>query len=336
MERLGHLVFSTERLISLTASLVALLTWQHIALAIVPGSGIQVPGVGDDFEDENWGFRHNFPKSSEELDKQVRRPTGGSTNGKWGEGLLRGQPDVIRRVSTPALGITGSEGALYLVTRHSGIPGTRSRKSEQDDIILNSKSNWGSSYPVNWEPSATVRVCLPPKDEWENRRGSIFGFRAAVMGTRRVPKQGGGLFGGPSPSGPEESWPGIFVQYEGRSTSNEPGASYFIVRGSERGDYRGPEFEGEGWWTFGMSFTADGRVHYYARPGVEDLEPGDHIASHYPYNFRVDQFKTIFFDVFNRDDGRTWSTPVVIDDPAVFMGRPPASMAKAARAYSLQ
>ena len=33
------------------------------------------------------------------------------------------------------------------------------------------------------------------------------------------------------------------------------------------------------------------------------------------------QFDTMFFDCFNRDDGRSWSTPFVIDDPTLYVVR---------------
>lgn len=308
--------------------LAGCITFNENAIAAVPGTGMQVPGVGDDFEDEDWEFIHNFPKSSKEQDENVRRPTGKSTNGKWLEGLKRGQPDIVRRVPTPYGGLPGSEGSLFLVSKRSGIPGRLSGESQQDDLIMRGRSQWGASYPVSSSPSIVVRVHLPPKEEWENRHGSVFGIRTEVMGIRRVPQRKAGLFGGYETPKPEESWPGIFIQYDGKTRSGEPGRSYFIIRGSESGDYTGPEFEDVGWWTFGISFTPDGRAHYYARPGVEDLEAYDHIASHYPYNFRVQSLKTMFFDTFNTDNGRSWSTPVVIDDPAIFVVDKPAPVAR--------
>ena len=71
------------------------------AAPLVPGTGQQLTQVGDDFEDAEWGFVHHFPKSSEEQDEQKRFPTGRSTNGRWYEGIKRGQPDFMRVVPTP-------------------------------------------------------------------------------------------------------------------------------------------------------------------------------------------------------------------------------------------
>ncbi len=68
----------------------------------------------------------------------------------------------------------------------------------------------------------------------------------------------------------------------------------------------------------GMSVTPDGRVHYYARQGVEDLRASDHLYSSYPYGYNAEVFATQFFNNVNNNDGQTWSTPFIIDDPAVF------------------
>ena len=71
-----------------------------------------------------------------------------------------------------------------------------------------------------------------------------------------------------------------------------------------------------------MSFTSDGMVHFYAREGVEDLEEEDFLMSSYPYGYRHAYFDNIFFNVANWENGRTWSTPWVVDDPEVFV-KPP-------------
>ena len=45
---------------------------------LLPGTGSLVKGIGDDFEDENWKWNYNHPKSSEEQDKRMRGPMGRS------------------------------------------------------------------------------------------------------------------------------------------------------------------------------------------------------------------------------------------------------------------
>ena len=67
-----------------------------------------------------------------------------------------------------------------------------------------------------------------------------------------------------------------------------------------------------------MSFTTDGAVHYFASPGVDDLTSADYITSQYPYGYHAESFETFFFNVANMDDGKTWSTPWVIDDPTLY------------------
>ncbi|MFM8328589.1 MAG: hypothetical protein ACKN9U_27335, partial [Pirellulaceae bacterium] len=66
--------------------------------AIVPGTGVQLTQVGDDFEDEGWEYQPLNPKSSEDIDEQQRLPAGKSINGRWYEGVKRGHPDVVKRV----------------------------------------------------------------------------------------------------------------------------------------------------------------------------------------------------------------------------------------------
>ena len=77
------------------------------------------------------------------------------------------------------------------------------------------------------------------------------------------------------------------------------------------------EMDKTGWWTLGISFTADGRAHYYASPGVDDLTEKDHVASHYPQSVRVQYFNSVYFNVCNQDNGK-WSTEWIVDDPSVY------------------
>ena len=84
-------------------------------------------------------------------------------------------------------------------------------------------------------------------------------------------------------------------------------------------DINGPKLTETGWYTLGMTCTADGAVHYFLKQGVEDLTEQDRIGSSFPYGFRASQFETYFFDVLALDNGRTWSTHWVIDDPKIFV-----------------
>jgi hypothetical protein len=284
---------------------------------LVPGTGTLFSEVGDDFEDEGWEYIYNNPKSTYDNDKEQRYPAGGSKNGRWYEGMKRGQPDVIKRVPTPKGGLPGSRGSLLLRSLYTGIPGRPSYQMQQDDFIADVSSRVGGAIPVSRSPSVVVRVFLPPVATWEKRTGPHFAFRADVETT--VLKESGNTRFSSTHRESETYWPGLFVAFESQADGRDNNYAYFSLRSDERGhDFRGPQIATTGWWTLGMSFTPNGMVHYFAKPGVEDLTPKDHIASQYPYGYRCERFETFFFDVLNSDDGHTWSTSFVIDDPHVY------------------
>jgi hypothetical protein len=306
--------------LSLVAVPIAVLYFANTMSAepLVPGTGVRITNVGDDFEAESWQYVFNGPKSSHEQDNAVRTPGGGSKNGRWYESAKRGQPDIIRRVPTPPDGLSNSSGSLFLASRHTGIPGRPSGQMQQDDLIVSIKQQVGGYISVAREPSCVVRVFLPPFDKWENRTGSSFGLRAEVEGSKGRSRY------------LEQYWPGFFIWFRSETDRRyqQDGAHLVLRAGPSGQDFKGPDITQTGWWTLGMSFTADGRVHYYASPGVDDLTQDDFIASQYPYGFRCQQFHTFFFNVANWDDGRTWSTGWVIDDPALYMVRPPQRTAR--------
>ena len=271
---------------------------------LVPGTGIEITKVGDDFEDPEWEYYMRGAKSSKEMDERTRLPAGESKNKRWYEGVKRGHPDIVRRVPTPEGGLEGSTGALLLRTLRPGIPGRLTHRMQQDDFICDVDYRLGGKIPVSKSPNFVVRVFLPPVDTWENRTGVHFGIRASLE-TR----------------GREDNtyWPGMFIVFESKNEQRPDDYAYLRIRGDRRGrDYKSLQITQTGWWTFGMSVTPDGQVHYYAKPGIEDLTQEDHLGSGYPYGFRCYLFKTFFFDICTLDNGRTWSTPFVIDDAKMY------------------
>ena len=289
---------------------------------VVPGTGTFIPYVGDDFEDTSWSFVNRFPKSSRENDERLNSPTGYSKNNRWLEGPERGQPDLMKVVPTPAGGLAGSKHALLLRTLNSGVPGYRSFDVQQDDVVANCISRLGSTIPVSEIPSCVVRIYLPPADEWENRSGPHFGFRisASTITTERISS---GFFGSRSETKAEPYWPGMWIHFRSKTSRRvDKDSAYITVRGNRMGrDFKVLDIAAEqfGWWTFGMSVTPNGMVHYYAHAGVEDLTAKDHINSQYPYGFSAQRFRTFFFNVCNKNDGKSWSTPFVIDDPRLYL-----------------
>ncbi len=297
---------------------------------VVPGTGQQIVEVFDDFEDPNWSFTLNLPKSSANIDKVERHPSGFAANRLFLESMYRGTPDFVRRVETPAGGLPGSTGALAMQTMNSGIPGEVSHKFQQDDLIAGVQQKLGYVMPVSWTPSYVCRVYVPPFDKWERRHGSHFGFRADCMTTISTTKSVGRFFKNfGSLKKQEQYWPGFFIQLNTKQmTGQKEDSAILLMRGDELGhDIPGPKITHAGWWTLGMTFTPDGKVHYYAHEGVANLTARDHLYSNFPYGYKCEQTSTYFFNIVNQDDGRTWSTRWIVDDPKVYVAtgnyRPP-------------
>jgi hypothetical protein len=295
---------------------------------LVPGTGSLAKGSLDDFEDEKWSWNYRHPKSSEEQDKRMRGPMGKSVNGKWFEGPKRGTPDVVKRIALPSPGLEGSAHGLLIATLHAGIPGRVTYDMQQDDLIFNMPRAVGSSISVADSPSVVTRVYLPPFEQWENRTGPSFGFRAgcythAIITGEDHPDRGRW--------GLEEYWPGMFICFESSHDGKfkQDGAFLRVRGGRNGGEIRGPRMDTTGWWTLGLSFSPDGMVHYFAKPGVGELTMDDHITSQFPYGYRTERLKTYFFNVCTKDDGKTWSTPWVVDDPKVYFVKRPQMAAQA-------
>jgi len=320
--------------IRLALSLALAFAFPNLALPlqaqVVPGTGQQIMEVFDDFEDPTWSFTLNLPKSSSNIDKTERHPSGFSANRLYLESLYRGTPDFVRRVETPAGGIPGSTGALAMQTLNSGIPGQTSGTFQQDDLIAGVQQKLGYMMPVSWTPSYVVRVYVPPFHTWERRHGSHFGFRADCVTTITKSTSMGRLFKNMGTTKKlEQYWPGFFIQLNTKQmTQQKEDYAQIVIRGDANGhEVPGPKITQAGWWTLGMTFTPDGKVHYYAREGVQNLTARDHLYSGYPYGYNCEQTSTFFFNIVNQDDGRTWSTRWIVDDPKVYVAsgsyRPP-------------
>jgi len=319
------------RLISLRGSVGLFLL--GAVLGTTPALQAQVvPGTGnllnyDDLEDQNWGYVHNLPKSSKEEDENIRFPLGASNNRMWSESPKRGSPDVIKRIETPAGGLAGSTGSLYLRTRDCGIPGHPGFKQAQDDFILSARP-----VAVSFSPNYVVRVFLPEFDAWEQRQGVSFGIRAGMQGmmTKQKPVSfGRRMLRGSrmeSVTEMEPYYPGFFIAFNPKNANPafKEDSAQILIRSDQNGhEVAGPKITQTGWWTFGMSVTPDSRCHYYAHAGIADLAASDHIYSSLPYGIRGDYFNTIFFNVCSADNASSWSTPWIIDDPKVYYSGQP-------------
>lgn len=313
-----------RKIISLAVlgALGAAATPNDCAAQPVPGRGTKLTQVGDDFEDEKWEYIPRLPKSSSNIDKRRRSPTGISRNGRVFESSYRGAPDIVKRVETPPGGLPGSKGAMAMQTLRTGIPNYVTNKMQQDDFMVNVNRRVGA-IPVQRNPSAVVRVYLPPWEEWEQRTGSSFGFRLDLIGEMKKEEEKRTLFGGKKKkivTKRDAYWPGFFIQF---NSKNSPQFEYdhavLLIRCDQYGkDVVGPRIHQPGWWTLGMSVTSNGSVHYFARAGIEDLRPQDHLYSSFPYSARAEQLHSVFFNIVNIDDGKTWSTKWIVDDPSIY------------------
>ncbi|MBW3542269.1 MAG: hypothetical protein KY476_18535 [Planctomycetes bacterium] len=301
----------------LWAGLVVLIAPAALCAQVVPGTGTPVEGAGDDFEDADWQFYHNLPKGSFDIDNDRRYPLGYSHNERWHESPKRGQPDVLKRIETPAGGLEGSTGALLLRSFYTGVPGYRTGQQGQDDLIFDCDTPTGGGIPVSASPSVVVRVYMPPFEQWENRTATSFGFRCAVDASAWKEKRR--LFF-KSKARTQDTWfPGIFIQFNSAGDKHVRDSAAFVIRGGDDGeDYVGPIITQTGWWTLGMSFTPDGRCHYYASPGVDALTAEDRIGSNYPQGITCQKVRTYFFNVCNGNSGGGWSTDWTIDDPQLY------------------
>ena len=99
-------MYVSKHLVSLLVITLWMITDNStFAAPVIPGTGVKLAKVGDDFEDPNWKFYPKLPKSSQELDEETRLPAGRSRNGRWFEGVKRGCPDFVQRVPTPPGGL---------------------------------------------------------------------------------------------------------------------------------------------------------------------------------------------------------------------------------------
>ena len=148
-------------------------------------------------------------------------------------------------------------------------------------------------------PSCVVRLYLPHPDIWENRTGPHFGMRLGVRTTAQKPRQG--LFSIGTSLQNEPYWPGIWVHFRSKTS---PGIDQDSVLLKVRANALGHDFpvkkipaEKFGWWTFGMSVSPDGRIHYFARQGVDDLTPSDLMVSQKPYGYEAERVTSFFFNI---------------------------------------
>ena len=319
-------------ILTLAALIVGTSDRSVFAQGAVPGTGTKL--AGEDFEDPEWKFEVNWPKSSYNLNRWVNEPLGVSSNGIFHESSKRGIPEIMKRVKPPEGGMSGSTGALRMQTLYAGIPGQPSYKTQQDDALMDLDSQLSGAIPVSWYPSSIVRVYMPPFEQWDPHSGTSLGMRVQVTGVgpdeleegEKPKKRSKSWFRKRRKNGPERVrdsfYPSFFIQFNSKADGNEKDSAVFVIRGNDQNqDYVAKEINQTGWWTLGISFSPEGRAHYYASPGTDPLTQKDHIVSHFPQSVRVEYLQSMFFSICNQDTGKHWSTEWIIDDPSIYAAR---------------
>ena len=152
----------------------------------------------------------------------------------------------------------------------------------------------GRSIPMAWQPSCTVRVYLP-------RMGTVGkAQRSVVRHASRLQRHA--IRTAPSKTTGRAC---SSCSTRRRTKKATRTAAKLTIRGDRLGrDVRSLDIKEPGWWTLGMSFTADGQVHYYGHEGVDDLTADDFLMSSFPYSMKCITFNNFFFNVANWDNGQ--------------------------------
>ncbi|MFA9478869.1 PEP-CTERM sorting domain-containing protein [Phycisphaerales bacterium AB-hyl4] len=288
-------------------SLLTLLACATLAIAQpIPGDGLRIDAISDDFEDPAWSFNHD---------------TATSANGLW-RGSFRGAPDVVEPIASPAGGLSGQSQSLLLRSQDFGKDATPG----QDDFVSQSYTNRGVTAPTRADlPSVIARVYLPEVEELNTEWG-VFGMRLEAVSNDRV--------GGADALG--RYYPSIWINYWPQGESNHPTRSQpylsFRLGDGYAIDVAGPYLAGGGWYTFGLAFDEAGIAHYYASGGVDPLTEADRVFNSTQFatnhtsgvNPGMDSVNYHFFSM-GYPETHDWSMAFLIDDVSVYMIPEPGS-----------
>jgi len=262
------------------------------ALAGVPGVGIVIDAISDEFE-APFSFDHQANISS---------------NGLW-YGQFRGAPEIVQLVAPPDGATAESASALRLRSIDNGDdpnPGMEDFVANFYDATL-----FGRFLEFSEEPSFVTYAYFPPVSQWpQTAEGSnCFGFRVAAWDDTLV-----------SPSNPHgEYYPSIwaFRGSDGKGYLNARVGDGFIP------DVLIAEITSTGWFTLGISWDAEGRIEYYAAAGRRELTAGDLIYTDIYSARRLDVVPYHFFSLRFPATGNT-SPDFLVDRCRVFTRRLPA------------
>jgi hypothetical protein len=273
----------------------------------VLGRTVRLGALCDDFEDADWHYdyqRHTCYRRFWRTDH-------------------RGEPKLLKRVTTPDDGKQGSTGALEIRTQALDIRTNKYYSDEeikafrrprpagpdfsiltQDDLLTAEfAKKLGRKLTRADQPVFILRIWLPPFEQWIKGCNNL-GFRHAP----RSNKSG-------------EYYPSIWLH---DSPDTGPRFVFRIGTGVAL-DGVGEPIKQPGWWTLALAFDEEGIGHYYARPGV-DLPTGkDRMFDTTRFrtangtdNPTMDHVGYGFFSLAVPNDGKT-SPRFVIDDYEVWV-----------------
>jgi hypothetical protein len=236
------------------------------AIAGVPGVGVVVDAISDEFE-APWTFNYQ---------------TNLSSNGLW-YGQFRGAPETLQLIAPPDGGTTESASVLRLRSvdvNDDPYPGMEDLVSNFYDSTL-----LGRFLEFSEEPSFVTFAYFPPVSQWPLTvdGAHCFGFRVAAWDHTLV-----------STSNPHgEYYPSIWAY---RASD---GQGYLLARVGDGyiGDVPIAQITTTGWFTLGLSWNAQGQIEYYAAAGRRALGTGDLIYTDTLSNRRLDQVTYHFFSL---------------------------------------
>lgn len=257
---------SGTRKFSATVGAVAgcvLVAFPQTVLAGVPGDGAVIDAISDEFES---------PWSYDYIQNQ-------SANGLWYV-PFRGPPELLELVTPPEGAVDGTIMALRLRSIDDGDdddPG-----AEDLVTVFYDNTAFGRLLERAENPSYVAWVHLPPIATWPIGQNS-FGFRVAAWDSTLVSETN--IHG--------EYYPSLWTK------RGADGKGYLVARVGDGiiPDRPIAEFDSTGWFTFGISWDAEGRTEYYAAEGRGALTSDDLIYTDTRSDRRIKQAVYHFFSL---------------------------------------
>lgn len=260
----------------------------------VLGRTVPLNIIWDDFESPNWNYNY-----------QDHVCCHGFWIGTIGLGEPdRGDPELLKCIATPDGGKNGSTRALEIRTNEID----SDKVPYQEDLrTINFEKKLGRKLTRTDQPVVTVRVWLPPFDQWGDYYK--FGFRQEFIRKNDFQYY--------------QYYASIFFVYD------KP-RPFFIFRIHPNLEKKAIEILGgpirkPGWWTLAIAFDEKGVDYYYARPGVDIPTEEDKIfdtrqlkAKEDTYDSSMDKVAYSFFSLMYPETGNA-SPQFVIDDYEVWV-----------------